>query len=96
MSGSRWCRTHYVADPERLFATGYLTSVVTHGRPDASPDTSETPRDLIVTEESDEFPRHDVSGPGGSATLADLLERRGTSPQITNGVTQTEEYGSFL
>lgn len=68
-----WCATHYVADPERLFAdTGYLTEVISpgFGFPERPPGAKRWR--LVVAEDSDDFLRASARQESGAA-LARLL-----------------------
>ncbi|MCX5045488.1 DUF5925 domain-containing protein [Aldersonia sp. NBC_00410] len=67
-----WCQTHYIADPERLFAdAGYLTEVVSYRHKDDW-DPTTAPWRLVVAEDNDEFLRTSARNETG-APLGRLL-----------------------
>jgi hypothetical protein len=63
-----WCSIHYVADPEKLFAsTGYLLDVIGKTDPDTNHDVETARWRLLIAEDSDEFLRVSARQEAGAA-----------------------------
>ena len=95
---SSWCDTHYVTDPEQLFANPQYLLEVAGGDEDESPVRDSSRWRLVVAEDCDEYLRTDARARAG-ASLGRLLNLcdgiLGHGLQVLVLLTTNEDVGSL-